>query len=160
MEALTTLRYTSVFILLAKICVTVVVELECLRWSWISLIRRILHMYAGQNDACWRLIRRHCKVESSWRHAISFCNPPTSWFFRVAEDCCMPSTLPCSVFLYLVFGTVSSLHHFYTCIHDKQTSRHYIHKETQHNSTTPDEDFFLRKISCVRWDSNPRHSAL
>ena len=31
-------------------------------------------------------------------------------------------------------------------IHDKQTSRHIpIYKETQHNSTTPEEDFFSEK---------------
>ena len=44
-------------------------------------------------------------------------------------------------------------------VHGKQTSRHFpIYKATQHNSTTPEEDFFQRKISCLRWDSNPRHS--
>ena len=31
-------------------------------------------------------------------------------------------------------------------VHDKQTSRHLpIYKETQHNSTTPEEDFFEKK---------------
>ena len=32
-------------------------------------------------------------------------------------------------------------------VHDKQTLRHLpnIHKETQHNSTTPEEDFFSEK---------------
>ena len=47
-------------------------------------------------------------------------------------------------------------------VHDKRTSRHLlnIHKAKQHNSTTSEEDFFQRKISCLRWDSNPRHSAL
>ena len=63
MEALTTLRYASVFIPLAKICVTVVVELECLRvimniinlWSYIG-------MYAGQNDQCF--LRPSCYMMS------------------------------------------------------------------------------------------------
>ena len=34
-----------------------------------------------------------------------------------------------------------------TLIHDKQTSRHLpnIHKATQHNSMTPEEDFFKKK---------------
>ena len=37
-------------------------------------------------------------------------NPiPTSWFLRVAEDCCMLSTLWC-LLVSAVFGTVSSLH--------------------------------------------------
>ena len=31
-------------------------------------------------------------------------------------------------------------------IHDKQTSKHLpLYKETQHNSTTPEEDFFREK---------------
>ena len=34
----------------------------------------------------------------------------------------------------------------YWIVHDKQTSRHIpIYKETQHNSTTPEEDFFREK---------------
>ena len=46
----------------------------------------------------------------------------------------------------------------YTCtvhvhLHDKQTPRNF--PNTQHNSTIPEEDFLQRKISCLRWDSNP-----
>ena len=37
--------------------------------------------------------------------------------------------------------------YIYMYVHDKQTSRYLpnIHKETQHNSTTPEEDFFSEK---------------
>ena len=61
---------------------------------------------------------RRCKVE------LRACkNPPQPhsymWFSGVVEDCCMLSTLPCSVFLYLQFLAQwhhYTLLHFYTCI--------------------------------------------
>ena len=63
--------------------------------------------------------RNHCKV---WLRA---CNnlPQPPRFLGVVEDCCMPSTIPCSGFLYLQFLArchpyiLYISYDFYTCIY-------------------------------------------
>ena len=104
----------------------------------------------------WCVVRVGCfKIPaSSCSHCSSQCSGLTLAVRRCACTCtCHTCICTCTCTLLMCV---------HVHVHDKQTSRHLpnIHKETQHNSTTPEEGFFLRKISCLRWDSNPRHSAL
>ena len=113
----------------------------CRPWAvcCLSSASSLLHLESSR----WLL----CPEHSISPTTPSTLNPYTLLYVSYTHN------IHCTYECYKVYHSTSGIYMI------NQTSRR-LDKAKQINSTRLRKSFFQRKIGCLRWDSNPRHSAL